>query len=109
MSNVAVQELVSRIESATGGRLVSKRMFGGITFLLHGNMLCCASTKGLMVRVGADAEDAALTSAHATPCMGAGRRMAGFIMIDPAGITDERQLQHWIDMAWRYVETLPAK
>lgn len=109
MSNSAMQALALRVDSLTGNKLVSKRMFGGITFLLQGNMLCCASAKGLMVRVGADAECEALTSPYATPCMGAGRRMAGFIMIEPSGVLDDHQLEHWIETAWQYVSTLPAK
>jgi hypothetical protein len=84
-------------------------MFGGITFLLNGNMLCCASAKGLMVRVGAAAEAAALRSRHASPCLGAGRPMAGFIIVEPAGIAAESDLLRWLSVARAYVETLPPK
>jgi TfoX/Sxy family transcriptional regulator of competence genes len=84
-------------------------MFGGITFLLDGNMLCCASRKGLMVRVGAAAESRALESPHASPCLGAGRRMPGFLIIEPSGLATESDLARWIRLARAYVETLPPK
>lgn len=110
MASNEVQVLAARVEAAAGMEfLTSKPMFGGVTFLLDGNMLCCASPKGLMVRVGAAAEERALESPHAKPCMGTGRRMPGFIMIDHSGIANDRDLKRWIAMARAFVETLPAK
>lgn len=89
--------------------ITEQRMFGGITFLLNGNMLCCASKQGLMARVGKDAEAEALSRPHAQPCRGAGRRMAGFIMIEPTGIAEPKALSHWLDLARAYVARLPSK
>jgi TfoX/Sxy family transcriptional regulator of competence genes len=105
-----VQALADRVEAVVpNDKLTSRRMFGGITFLLHGNMLCCASRKGLMVRVGAMAEPQALQSPYASPCLGAGRAMPGFILIEPAGLASERDLAHWVALAHAYVEKLPPK
>jgi len=102
--------LAARVDGALPDGLASqKRMFGGITFLVKGNMLCCAARKGLMVRVGAEAEAKALESPHAAPCLGAGRRMAGFIMIEPEGLTRDAELKRWLSLARTYVETLPPK
>lgn len=71
-----VESLADRVQKLLADtRVTTKRMFGGLTFLLNGNMLCCASPKGLMVRVGAATEAGALESPHASPCLGAGRRM----------------------------------
>ncbi|MBN8501352.1 MAG: TfoX/Sxy family protein [Sphingomonadales bacterium] len=92
-----------------GNPVTSKRMFGGITFLLNNNMLCCSSAKGLMVRVGAEAEADALGRPHATRCFGAGRPMAGFIMVAPPGIEDDKALREWLDRALVYVRKLPPK
>jgi TfoX/Sxy family transcriptional regulator of competence genes len=89
--------------------LSEKRMFGGITFLHNGNMLCCASKKGLMVRVGKDAEPRALAKPTASRCTGAGRPMAGFIMVEPDGVSGDEELSTWLEMALAYVSTLPAK
>lgn len=102
--------LISRVRSALEGRpFTAKRMFGGLTFLLNGNMLCCVSDRGLMARVGADAEPSALRRPHATPCLGAGRPMAGFILVQPDGVAADSDLNEWLEMAIAYVEQLPPK
>lgn len=102
--------LAERIRAQLAAERVSeKRMFGGITFLVNGNMLCCASRQGLMVRVGKEAEAAALSQPFAQPCLGTGRRMAGFIMVAPAGIAESTALSHWLEMARAYVSRLPPK
>jgi hypothetical protein len=102
--------LAERIRAALPANYASeKRMFGGITFLVNGNMLCCASKQGLMVRVGKEAEAAALSRPFARPCLGTGRRMAGFIMIEPAGIAEPTALSQWLDMARDYAGRLPPK
>ena len=105
-----VQVLAERVQAVVSDRkLTARRMFGGITFLLDGNMLCCASRKGLMVRIGAAAEPRALESPHASPCLGTGRPMPGFVMIEPSGIVADDDLMRWIAMARAYVEKLPPK
>ena len=86
-----------------------RRMFGGKTFMLAGNMLCCVSPKGLMARVGAAAEPEALANPHAEPCLGSGRRMAGFIIADFAGLTSDAEVGHWVRQALAYVGALPPK
>ncbi len=86
-----------------------KRMFGGITFLVNGNMLCCVSKQGLMARVGKDAEPEALTRPFARPCLGTGRPMAGFIMVEHQGLVDDTSLANWVSLARAYVESLPPK
>lgn len=105
-----MQLLTERVRNALPGvDVTEKRMFGGTTFLLNGNMLCCASNKGLMVRVGKEAEPKALARPHAKPCLGAGRRMAGFIMVAFEGISNKDRLAAWLDMAMNYVSILPPK
>lgn len=86
-----------------------KRMFGAITFMTNGNMLCCASRQGLMVRVGATAEPEALARPHAQRCRGTGREMPGFVLVDPEGLGTEEELSEWLALARRYVDTLPPK
>jgi len=104
------QHLIERVRNALPPLdLIEKRMFGGVTLMLNGNMLCCVSKKGLMVRVGKEAEAQALRLPHAHPCDGAGRAMPGFIMIDPEGIRGDDDLAAAVGMALRYVETLPSK
>jgi hypothetical protein len=106
-----VAALAARVRTALADdhQITEKRMFGGITFLMGGNMLCCASMQGLMVRVGADAEATALSRPFARPCLGAGRPMTGFIMVEPAGIEEPADLARWLGMARAYVGLLPPK
>ncbi len=110
MESQDVLILVERIRAQLpAGHVTEKRMFGGITFLMNGNMLCCASKQGLMVRVGKDADAAALSQPFARPCLGTGRRMAGFIMVEPAGIAELAALSRWLEMARAFVSRLPPK
>jgi TfoX N-terminal domain len=102
--------LADRIRAALQvTHVTEKRMFGGITFLLNGNMLCCASKQGLMVRVGKDGEAAALAQPLARPCLGTGRRMGGFVMVEPDGVAETTALTRWLDVALAYVSRLPPK
>ena len=99
-----------RIRSALRGNAVTeKRMFGGITMMVNGNMLCCASPRGLMIRVGAEGEAAALAKPAAAPCTATGRRMAGFVMVGHAGLATAREVESALRLAHAYVKTLPAK
>jgi TfoX/Sxy family transcriptional regulator of competence genes len=102
--------LAGRVRSLLpAGPVTEKRMFGGITFLMNGNMLCCASKQGLMVRVGKEAEAAALSQPFARPCLGTGRPMAGFVMVESAGFAESTALSRWLEMARAYVSRLPPK
>lgn len=84
-------------------------MLGGITFFLNGNMLCGVSHLGLMVRVGADTALFALERPFASPCPGARGRLPGFVIVGFGGLRTKKALVMWLDMARRYVCTLPAK
>lgn len=86
-----------------------RRMFGGVTMMRDGNMLCCVSPRGLMVRVGAEGEAAALARPAAQPCMGTGRRMTGFVMVGYEGLKKPNDVASWLKAALAYVTTLPAK
>lgn len=102
------QQILARVRAALAGREVAeKKMFGGVTLMLDGNMLCCASKKGLMVRVGKEAEEKALRLPHARPCDGAGHRMPGFVLIAPEGL--ERSLSTGMRLALDFVSALPPK
>ena len=104
-----IEILVERVRASLGRQTTVKRMFGGFTFMLNGNMLCCASSKGLMVRVGADAEADALMKPFVGRCLGAGRPMAGFLLVAPEGILRDVDLQDWLTLAVDYVGALPPK
>jgi hypothetical protein len=110
MSELDSALLLQRVRQALrNSTLEEKRMFGGVCLLLNGNMLCHASKKGLMVRVGKDQEAAALKLKHFTPCDGAGHAMPGFVIIEPKGLTNDMALHAGLEMALRYVTDLPTK
>jgi len=99
-----------RLRAALKGRrgVAEKRMFGGLCFLLRGNMLCGTGKEDFMFRVGKAQDAAALKRPGARPMDITGRVMKGFIWVDP-GKCDARSLKAWITMAKRYVGALPAK
>ncbi len=87
-----------------------KKMFGGLAFLIHGNMAVSASGRGgLLLRVD-PAETADLISEdHAEPFEMRGRSMTGWLHIDPAGLATEEQLATWVAIGVQYARSLPAK
>lgn len=83
-------------------------MFGGVCFLLRGNMLCGTGKADFMFRVGKDQDAEALSRKGARPMDITGRAMKGFVWVDPASC-DSRALARWIGMAEKYVAALPSK
>jgi hypothetical protein len=101
--------LADRVRRLLAGKrgVSEKRMFGGVCFLLRGNMLCGTARSAFMFRVGKAQDAAALARPGARQMDFTGRKLAGFVFVDPA--CDARALKRWIAMAERYVGTLPAK
>ncbi len=83
-------------------------MFGGVCFLLRGNMLCGTGKTDFMFRVGKEQDAEALSRSGARPMDITGRVMKGFVWVDP-NACDARALGRWIAMAEKYVGKLPAK
>jgi hypothetical protein len=104
--------LANRIREAVAGEagVTEKRMFGGLAFLVHGNMAVSASSQGgLLLRIDpADAETL-------TQCPGVrrfemrGREMDGWLGIDSDVVASDGDLQHWVDIGVAYARSLPAK
>lgn len=92
-----------------GSEAVSEvKMFGGIGFMLHGNMVAGASKRGLLLRVGKDRQADALARPGARPMVMRGRTMEGYIYVDPPALSEEA-VQAWLQLAVAFVRTLPAK
>ena len=89
--------------------VAEKRMFGGIAFLLHGNMAVGVTGDDLMVRVGPDATDAALARPGARLFDMTGRPMRGWVVVDPSAVTEDEALGEWIDEGYAFAAGLPAK
>ena len=99
-----IREVVS-----TWADVSSRKMFGGVCHLLHGNMVAGVWKNFLILRLGEDAADFARELPHVRPFDITGRPMKGWVMIEPAGCQTAKQLKSWLDQARAYVETLPPK
>jgi TfoX/Sxy family transcriptional regulator of competence genes len=86
-----------------------RKMFGGIGFLLHGNMLVGVWKNSMIVRVGADSYDEALLEAHVREFDITGKPMKGWLMVEPQGVEDDGQVKAWLQRAVKFVGKLPAK
>jgi TfoX/Sxy family transcriptional regulator of competence genes len=105
------RSLADRVRRVLGDRrgVAEKKMFGGVGFLFGGNMLVGVWQASLIVRIGTEAYDVALREPHVREFDVTGRPMRGWIMVEPDGLDDDASLALWIERAWEFVATLPAK
>jgi TfoX/Sxy family transcriptional regulator of competence genes len=89
--------------------LTWKKMFGGVGFLINGNLACGVHKNELIVRVGPDKSDQALSRPHTHVFDMTGRPMAGWVMVAPQGCSTESQLKAWVDQGVAFAGSLPAK
>lgn len=100
-----VRELVKAEEGVS-----EMRMFGGLAFLIHGNMAVSASGQGgLLLRVDPADTERFLTDPHARRFEMRGREMDGWLRIDPNGVATNRQLKRWVARGIGYARSLPPK
>ena len=86
-----------------------KKMFGGLTFMLAGNMCCGVLGDELMVRVGPEEHEVALEQSHSREMDFTGRPLKGFVYVAPEGFSAEADLKAWIDRGTGFARTLPPK
>lgn len=86
-----------------------KKMFGGICFLLNGNMCCGVTGETLMLRLGKPAAARALEEPFTREMDFTGRPLKSMIYVDPAGYGTDTDLKTWVDRAVKFARTLPAK
>jgi hypothetical protein len=106
------ENLANRIRELIGAEpdLTEQPMFGGLAFLIGGNMSVAASGQGgLMVRVDPDETEALLRRAHARPFEMRGRSMRGWLRVDAEGVRTKRQLEPWVRRGVGYARSLPSK
>jgi TfoX/Sxy family transcriptional regulator of competence genes len=103
-------DLVAAIRSALAGvePVHEVKMFGGIGFMLNGNLVAAASKRGLLLRVGKERQGDVLTQSGAHVMEMRGRVMEGYVFIDPPALTDAA-VQAGVRIARAFVETLPPK
>ena len=103
--------LADRIRAIVGNGpgLSERKMFGGIAFMLNGNMFCGITRDDLMVRIGPDRFEQALASPAARPMDFTGRPSKGMVFVGPEGYATDEQLRGWVDQTLNYARSLPAK
>ena len=106
------EDLAGRIRELLGTErgVEEKRMFGGLAFLLDGNMAVVASGQGgLMVRVPPEDTAKLLAREHVEPMVMAGRQTRGWLRVATDGVKTKRQLQPWVSRGVAYARSLPPK
>ena len=98
-----------RVTLAPGVDVVEMKMFGGIAFMVGGNMACGIVGNDLMVRVGPAAHEAALTEPHVRPMDFSGRPMRGYVYVGPDGLAADAGLARWVERGVAFARTLPSK
>ena len=106
------EDLAVRIRELVGGEtgVTEKRMFGGLAFLIGGNMAISASGQGgVLVRVDPDKTVELAGRAHAQIAVMRGREMPGWLRVDADGLRTKPQLQRWVEEGVAYARSLPGK
>ncbi len=106
------RELAQRIREIATGKpgVVEKKIFGGLAFLIGGNLAVAASGQGgLMVRVDPTESDALLANSPAHPLEMRGRAMQGWLRVDIEDLTTDDQLADWVERGITYACSLPTK
>jgi TfoX/Sxy family transcriptional regulator of competence genes len=103
--------LDARIRKATASweSRSTRRMFGGVCFLLRGTMVAGVWKEFLILRLGEEAADFARELPHVRPFDITGRPMKGWVMVEPAGCRTDSQLKTWLEQARAFAKTLPQK
>jgi TfoX/Sxy family transcriptional regulator of competence genes len=102
--------LADRIRDALADRddVAERKMFGGLAFMLDGNMCCGIVGDRLMLRLGADLAEQALERTHVQPMDFTGRPMTGMVFVAPEGLHG-KAVRTWVDLATSFARTLPPK
>jgi TfoX/Sxy family transcriptional regulator of competence genes len=105
------ESLAKRVSAVLGDlpNLTEKKMFGGVGYLLNGNMACGVHKEFLIVRVGPESYPQALERSHTKMFDITGRPMTGWVMVSPEGCTMEADLQNWVRQGLDFAATLPVK
>jgi TfoX/Sxy family transcriptional regulator of competence genes len=111
MSMAFDENLGARIRAALRRKknIEEKKMFGGIGFLLSGNMLVGVWKDSMIVRLDAEEGVEALKEPHVKEFDITGRAMKGWVLVEPGGLGGDKQLKRWIECALKFVKTLPRK
>jgi len=104
------ERLADRVRAVLppAGTVTERHMFGGLAFMLDGHMFCGVVKDSLMIRLGSDGAQHALSRQHVRPMDFTGRPSKGMVFVDPEGFKGAA-LRHWVDAAAAFASTLPPK
>jgi TfoX/Sxy family transcriptional regulator of competence genes len=105
------ENLAERIRTALARKknIDEKKMFGGLAFMLNGNLLVGVWKNSLIVRLGDEQGEEALLEPHVKPFDITGKPMKNWVLVQPEGIEDDHQLKDWIQRAVKFVGKMPGK
>lgn len=105
------EQLAGHLRAVLAGRqgIAEQRMFGGLSFLLDGRLVCGAMGDALLLRLGAEGAEAALREAHVRPMDLQRRPARGTVYVDRPGYADEAALRGWVDRALAFAEARPLR
>jgi TfoX/Sxy family transcriptional regulator of competence genes len=105
------EALARRVRTALEGKsgLSERKMFGGLAFMVQGNMCCGIVREELMVRVGPEQYEQALANPFSREIDFTGRPMKGMVMVSRAGVERDADLAGWVKQGYTFAATLPAK
>ena len=103
-------KLAERIRAELGGMpFVEKKMFGGVGFLIHGNMACGVHKEDMIVRADPEKHEKLLQKSHAKPFDITGKPMKGWLLVESDGCKTSKQLNTWVKEGIEFALTLPPK
>ncbi len=106
------EDLAHRVReqlAGEAGAITERKMFGGLAFLLHGNMTAGVLGEDLMVRVGPGESDAALSEPHTRVFDMTGRPMKAWVLVAPEGVASDEELARWVRRGLAFAGSLPPK
>ena len=105
------EKLAERVRKTLRARngVSEKKMFGGLAFLLNGNMCCGVHQQELIVRLDAQSTDKALAQPHTRVFDLSGRPLKGWILVGPDALRDDKSLATWVGLAADHAASLPEK
>jgi hypothetical protein len=101
------ERIRARLKTQAG--VTEKKMFGGLSFLMNGNMCCGVHGDEMIARLAQDDGERALSEPHTRRFDLTGRPMKGWILVGPAGLAADADLGRWVDRAAGYAASLPPK
>ena len=102
------EKLADRIRKTIGKNknVTEKKMFGGLSFMLHGKMFCGVLKEDLVLRISHDEYEDALKKPNIRPMDFTGRPMKGFIYVNPNGCKSDKDIKQWVDLSLKFAKSI---